>query len=58
MNWLKTIVPIQINNKADKKSYAPLFEEISRMVSAKASEEEIVQFAKTWMNKFLLIGRS
>ena len=58
LNWLKGIVPIQINNKADKKSYAPLFEEISRMVSAKASEEEIVQFAKTWMNKFLLIGRS
>ena len=52
MNWLKTIFPIQIKSKEDKKNYAPLFLEISRMFFSKKSEEEIIQFAKKWMEGY------
>ena len=55
MNWLKTIFPIQIKSKEDKKGYAPLFLEISRMFFSKKSEEEIIEFVKKW-NKNIFVN--
>lgn len=51
INWLQTIIPIQVKSKEDKKSYTPLFLEISKMFYSRKTEKDIIQFVKNWIEK-------
>ncbi len=47
----QTIIPIQVKSKEDKKSYTPLFLEISKMFYSRKTEKDIIQFVKNWIEK-------